>query len=426
MSWKRVLVAGFLLAVTWAWTGARVWAYQTRVAAEAAFWKGDFAGSLEAYRRAERFPPAGRKARAGEIEIYLSAMEGSRDRTRLSELQKNVERALPGTLSEQLLWESLAADTWSSLADVYAVLKPVNQVHRTYRLEEISKPPESGLEIEDLLQIRALETSLGLDFNNVYHRDTLADEAWGLGLRDMAMHHYGEVVTIVPDQSKHLFLAPGKVSAELAELVISSLNRAMEPPRNAPREVVCRHLGMFLLDQERFKEALEAFQKAQDVSGHNYASWKALAQTGLGHLNEAVALYREAMVSEGLLPENRFYVLTSLGDLLLRLERPREAAEAFRSALVIRPHDPGTLLQLGRAYESMEMWDEAEESYIRASEIGTDRISNLAQLVLFYRRIGKPSLAMDPARKLVELMPSEPVYRTQLRELEEQLERQQR
>jgi tetratricopeptide (TPR) repeat protein len=423
MSWKRTLLAASLLGAAWTWTGARVWAYQTRIGAEAAFWRGSLEESFEGYRRLERFAPAGRKARAGEIEIFLSVTEDSRDRAHRTQLGQRLDDALPGALRGQLLREPLAAETWAGLADVYAVLKPLNQVQRTYSLEEISKPPELGLEIEDLLQIRALEASLALDPNSVYHRDTLADEAWELGLHEMAKRHYGEVITILPDPSKHLFLAPGKVSDELTELVVTSLNRAMEPPRNAPREVVCRHLGMFLLDQGRYQEAFDAFQKAQDVSGNSYADWKAQAQSGMGHLEEAVALYREAMVS-GMLPDNRFYVLTGMGDLLQRLGRHREASEAFRSALVIRQHDPGTLIQLGRAYEAMELWEEAEESYLRASEIGANRISNLAQLVQFYQRLGKPSLALEPARKLVELEPSEPVYRTQLKELEKQLERQ--
>lgn len=420
----RTWVAVLLIALTWCWTGSRVAAFQIRAQAEKAFWSGRFEEALRQYRLLERFRPAGRKARSGQLEVFLSLMESSTQPIKGRSLSEDeTENQLQRVLRSQVQDEPLRSDTWASLADVVAVLKPRNQAHRTYSLEDIARPGQEELEIEDLLEVRALEVSLDLDANSVYHRDTLADLAWQLGLRDYAKEQYGQVVTILPDPSKHLFLAPGKVSDELGEVVVRALQRAMEPPRNAPREVVYRHLGIFLLEQGRYQDAYDAFQKAQDVSGRSCASWKALCETGMGHLDAAISLYREAMVAEGLEPENRFYVLASLGELLERRGRHREASEVLRSALVLKPHDPGTLLQLGKVYESMGLWQDAEDCYVRASEIGSERTSNLAQLVLFYRRIGKPGLALQPARKLVELQPDEPLYRHQIEELERDLEK---
>jgi membrane fusion protein (multidrug efflux system) len=44
------------------------------------------------------------------------------------------------------------------------------------------------------------------------------------------MMQYGEVVTILPDPDKHLFLASGKVSEEMAELVVKALTSALNDP----------------------------------------------------------------------------------------------------------------------------------------------------------------------------------------------------
>jgi len=426
-NWHRTLVAGCLLAVAWFWTSTRVAAFQVRTQAERAFWSGRFEEALQKYRLLEHFGPSSRKARAGQLEVLLSLIESRQRGLRSSSLSDEaIKIQLPSVLRGQLENECLRSDTWSSLADVYAVLKPGNQEQRTYSLEELAGPVQEQLEIEDLLQIRALEVSLDQDPNSVYHRDTLADLAWQLGLRDYAMEQYGEVLTILPNPDKHLFLSLGKVSDEMAELVVRSLNRAMRPPRNAPQERANRTLGIFLLNQGRFQEAYDAFQKSQDVAGRNTASWKALAMSGMGRLDEAIALYREAMVAPGVEAENRFYVQVALGDLLDQRGRHREASEILRSALVIKPHDPGTLLLLGRVYESMGLWQDAEDCYVRASEIGSEPISSLAQLVLFYRRIGKPRLALEPARKLLALQPEESLYRQQIEELEADVENEQR
>ena len=426
-SWNRAPLAALLLALAWFWTATRVAAFQIRTEAETAFWSGRLEEALGKYRLLEHFGPSKRKARAGLLDVYLNFMENPRQGGKTPGVSEEkmggqLQKVVRGRLEE----EALRPDAWASLADVYGVLKPGNQALRTYSLEEVARTAQDKLEIEDLLRIRALEVSIELDLNDFFHRNTLGDLAWQLGLRDYAKKQYSEVVTILPDPDRHLFLAPGEVSDEMVELVVASLNRAMQPPRNASRETVYRTLGQFFLIQRRYPEAYDAFQKSQDVRGRSTASWKALALTPQGRFDEAIALYREAMVEEGLEPENRFYVLSYLGGLLELQGRHREAAEAFRSALVLKPHNPGTLNQLGRVYEAMGLWQDAEDCYVRASEIGTQRITNLAQLVQFYRRIGKPDLALAAARKMVQMEPDEPLYREQVKELEESIENERR
>ncbi|MCI0409114.1 MAG: hypothetical protein L0191_11235 [Acidobacteria bacterium] len=425
-SGNRALLAALLLALAWIWTATRVAALHIRAEAERALWSGRLEEALGKYRLLGHFGPSERKARAGQLEVYLTHLERPQQADKAqTHSEDKMSSQLQEVLRGQLQEEPLRAETWSSLADVYGVLKPGNQAFRTYSLEEVTRPAQDRLEIEDLLQIRALEVSLDLELNSVYHRTTLADLAWQLGLREFAMKQYGEAVTILPILDRHPFLAPGKVSDELAELVIAALQRAVEPPRSARGEPVYRGLGQFLMAQGRFQEAYVAFQKSQEVAGRSTASWRAGAMAAQGRLDEAIDLYREAMVAE-VEPENRFYVLANLGDLLERRGRHREASEVLRSALVLRPHNPGTLHQLGRVYESMGLWQDAEDCYVRASEIGSERATNLAQLVLFYRRIGKPDLALAPARKLVELSPDEPVYRQQIKELEADIESERR
>jgi Tfp pilus assembly protein PilF len=414
----RSLIAVGLLVAAGTWTSTRVAAFQIRSQADAAFWSGNLQESLQGYQVLESFGPSGMKARAGQFQVYLSLLENPQHAWGGRKIPMDkVRSGAAAVLQRQLQQDAMHMDTWSGLGNLFEAVKPENQGHRIYSLEEISHASEGKLEIEDLLTIRALEVSLELDPNGVYQRDMLGDLAWQLDLKSLAKKYYGDVVTILPNPEKHPFLAPGAVDETLQEVVVEALRRAVQPPRNADPVATYRHLGMFLMDQGRYQEAFEAFQSAQDHSGLTYAGWKAQAKSSLGQWDEAIALYREAISSGQMPPEELFYMYTSLGDLLGRQGHHREAAQAFESALLLKPRDPGVLLRLGQAEEALGRWPDAEENYVRASEIGSDRITALAQLVAFYRRIGKPDMALVPAQKLVELQPDEPIYRKQLQEL---------
>jgi len=422
-SWGRGLAAAALLGLVCYWTAARVAVFQIRNWAEDSFWRGRIGEALEHYENLRDFGWSAADGLTGMREVYLAALESSAFRTGpLRIAPGEITRRCGKAVRRQVEEAPLAADTWAGLADLMSVLKPENQGRRIYRLEELAGPPEARLEIEDLLQIRALEVSVALDPNAVYYRDTLADLAWGLGLREFAKRHYGEVVTILPDPTRHLFLAPGRVTEELGEVVVEGFERAVKPPRSAEREMVYRHLGIFLLGQERFEEASGAFQQAQKASGRSYASWRAYAAIHLGRVDEAIALYREALSQKSMETQDRFHVLLNLGSLLEQQGRHREAAEDLRSALLLKPREPRALLLLGQVYESMQLWQDAEEHYVRASEIGSDRISTLVNLVAFYRRIGRPGLALVPAQELVKLQPDEPLYRKQIEDIQADFE----
>jgi tetratricopeptide (TPR) repeat protein len=309
------------------------------------------------------------------------------------------------------------------VADFYAVLKPMNQARRVYSLDDVSPRPEENLEIEDLLQIRALEVATRLDPNGVFYQNRLGELAWSLGLKSLAQGRYREAVTLWPEQTKHLFLARLDVEPEMVQATVEGMERAVRPPRRAEPERVYRNLGIFLMEHGRPAEAREAFQKAEQSShGRSYAVWQAAAEAGAGNLDEAIRLYRRSLTAGEVSSDQRFQAQWNLGALLERQGHHREAAQELTNALALRPRDTRALLALGRVYESLGLREDAEEQYVRASEAGGDRVELLVNLVEFYRRIGRPTDALDPARKLVELVPDEPLYRRQVGELEAQIQ----
>src|SRR5258705_8445942 len=76
--WDRTLVAGILLVLAGLWTSTRVAAFQLRMEAERAFWSGRREEALRKYRLLEHFGPSERKARTGQLEVFLSLMESQR------------------------------------------------------------------------------------------------------------------------------------------------------------------------------------------------------------------------------------------------------------------------------------------------------------------------------------------------------------
>ena len=418
------MIAALLLAGVWAWCGIRLWAAETLKSAEAVFWKGNIRDSSAAFERAGAWGFIALEAHRGLREALFMALESPRARE--SQLHDSYDTCLKRCgrlLAEQVRETPLRADVWSGIGDFFELIKPENQKGRVYSLEQLSQSRESSLEIEELLGIRALELAVQLDPNGIYQRGEIGSLAWSLGLKSMALEQFTEATTLVTDLQRHAFLAEGKVAPEVEEAVVKGLRRAAQPPRNADKETTFRHLGMFLLGQEQYAQAREAFQEASRGTGITHFRWEALSEDMLGHRDQSVVLYRKAAATEAVDAADKVYLLLSEGQNLADLGRYAEAVEPVRAAMGLEPRNPRGLLLLGRINEALGSWWEAEAAYLSASEIGADRIVALADLVSFYRRTNRPLLAIVPARKLVELQPDEPVYRRQVKELQDQIDK---
>jgi tetratricopeptide (TPR) repeat protein len=417
------VIAAILLAGAWGWCGIRLWAAETLKTAEAAFWKGDIRNSSAGFVRAGEWGFAAFEAKRGLRDALFMALESPRARE--SQLRASFESSAKRCgrlLAEQVREAPLRAEVWSGVGDFYELIKPENQKGRVYSLEQLSESRESSLEIEELLGIRALQRAVQLDPNAIYQRGEIGRLAWGLGLKAMALEQFTEATTLVSDLERHAFLAEGQVSPEIEKAVVQGMRRAAQPPRNADKETTFRHLGIFLLDQGQYAQAREAFEEAGRGTGTTHFRWQAACEELLGHREQAVTLYRSALAAEAVDAADRVHLLLSEAQILEDMGRHPEAAEAVRAALELDPRNPRGLLLLGRVSEALGSWWEAEDAYVRASEIGSDRIGPLADLVAFYRRSKRPLLALQPARKLVELQPDEPLYRRQVKELQDEID----
>jgi tetratricopeptide (TPR) repeat protein len=109
------------------------------------------------------------------------------------------------------------------------------------------------------------------------------------------------------------------------------------------------HMGVVETSLGQMDEAMQAFQKAIDLSGGRYA-W---AEFGLGYLlylegkaGEAEAIIRRGLDVDGNSPDGH----AILGMVLLRLNRPDEAEKSAREALLRKPDFAEAYLVLSDAY----------------------------------------------------------------------------
>ncbi len=147
-------------------------------------------------------------------------------------------------------------------------------------------------------------------------------------------------------------------------------HQARDMPVGRPGE----DLGLALLEQERYDEALAVFNGVLDRDGewHGALRGRGEALEALGYDEEALAAYERAARDPYRRPvepaANSNYRINILrGNVLIKLERPNEALDAFDDALAMEPDDPGalhgrsrSLTALGRDEEALFVWADAE------------------------------------------------------------------
>jgi len=405
-------------------TAWQVGVAELRREARKAFWTGRIEEASQRYELLERWDPLSSRGIQGQRDVYTRVIESPETLgPALGVDSREAGKRCAQQVGQLVTRAPLDPDTWSGVADFFGALKPQNQRQRAYSLQDISVRPEENVEPEDILQIRALELARRVDSNGVFFADSLGDVAWNLGLRSLALSSYEDSVLLMPDADQHPFLDALTLDPELLETTIRAFHKSLDKPRSANPADVYRNLGFFLMSLGRSSQAREAFRGAEQAatSGNNYISLQAYAAASDGKTEEAIQLYRRSLARDLLDPEERFRNLVFLGELLERTGQHEQAVLQLRNALMIKPRESRALATLGSVYEAMGLIEEAGEQYERAAESSEDRIAPLVGLVDFYRRVGLPAQALDPARKLVKLQPGEAVYRKQLEQIQDEI-----
>jgi tetratricopeptide (TPR) repeat protein len=120
-----------------------------------------------------------------------------------------------------------------------------------------------------------------------------------------------------------------------------------------------------------------------------------------GKLEEAISAYREAI---RLVPAFRTLNLV-VGDMLLKLQRPAEAAEAFRAILDAFPEHEGAWSRLGQCQLLLGHYEDAFVSLEKAVEIAPNDVEANYYLAILYMRRDEQKKAVRCLRRALQLRP---------------------
>jgi serine/threonine-protein kinase len=101
-------------------------------------------------------------------------------------------------------------------------------------------------------------------------------------------------------------------------------------------------------------------------------------------------------------------VHVTFGELRLRTGEPKEATQAFQTALALQPNNFQALLGLARAYAASGDTGSAEATYQRAIRVQPNSWSGYSELAAFYSGRGQYAAAAEMFRRVTVLTPDNP------------------
>lgn len=233
---------------------------------------------------------------------------------------------------------------------------------------------------------------------------------WQLGQQDRALKIWNDLIKVQPDDSGTLFaLAHAHELRENFEMAMQLYGRVLKrSPRYRPA----------LMGRARINRQLERHAAAEadlmKVIGLHPADFEAqfmLAQTyrDTGRLDEAMHLYEQLARRD---PDPKY--LRPLADMLLGLNRPREAIEYYQRNLKQAPDNRGTLLGLARAHVSLHEYQPAIGYLEQYLDHHPDDAKIREELARFARDAGDYEKSEQHQRILVRDHPEEIKWRLSL------------
>jgi len=155
------------------------------------------------------------------------------------------------------------------------------------------------------------------------------------------------------------------------------------------------YLGRTKYNENRFEEAVQAFQQALQLDPRNVKAEDnlGLAYAGLGRAEDAIGAYHTAMDWQKDAPERNPGPFIDLGSLLLDLNRSEEAIAYLRQAIELAPQVSKAHELLGKAYARLERFPEAQVELEQAVALAPENPNLPCMLGPVYRKRGQTDKA---------------------------------
>ncbi len=159
--------------------------------------------------------------------------------------------------------------------------------------------------------------------------------------------------------------------------------------------------GMKALEEKRWEEAAQIFQKAAEADPKDYTAHfhRALALSMLKRDADAVAGYEKVLE----LKPGLYQAQLNLGTLLLRQGRAQEAVPHLEAAVEANPKSAAAHFGLGRARALQGKLDQAAPELRKAAEMDASLRDGLLELASLYEKAKRPTDAIAIYREFPEL-----------------------
>ena len=161
-----------------------------------------------------------------------------------------------------------------------------------------------------------------------------------------------------------------------------------------------------LINQNRFNEAIECYDKSLKINPRNVKAWnnKAFALHNLNRLEEAIECYDEALKID----PNFISALQNKAFALRTLNRLEEAIECDEKTLQINPNNFGVWNNKGFCLHELNRSDEAIECYNKSLEINPNFFEAWANKGFTLESLDRLDEAAECYEKALALSPNNP------------------
>ncbi len=170
------------------------------------------------------------------------------------------------------------------------------------------------------------------------------------------------------------------------------------------------YLGRTKYNENRFDEAVSAFQKCLELDPKNVKAEDnlGLSYEGLGRMDDAMAAYRTAIGWQAASPTKNAGPFLDLGSLLVENDHASDALPYLLDAARLSPEDYRVHRQLGKAYARLNQLEKAGTEFEQAVRLAPENAPIHFMLAQVYRRQGLLDKAKAETERYAKLNASNP------------------
>jgi tetratricopeptide (TPR) repeat protein len=165
------------------------------------------------------------------------------------------------------------------------------------------------------------------------------------------------------------------------------------------------YLGRTKYNENRFSEAIDAFQTCLKLDAHNVKAEDnlGLSYEGLNQTQQAIEAFQTAIAWQSGASSKNAQPYLNLGMLLADQEPPDPGLVYLQEAVALAPENAKAHEQLGRTYLKMKRWKDSQSELERAVKLAPNSSSLHYELAINYRDQGLKQQARKEFDRCTEL-----------------------